>query len=459
MITILSITNREMRNLYGWSPGEHQSGQRDQIPGQRMLPGMPRDLPKKGVDYRSKEWNNPDDPRVWGSLVGQHNPFHHHSLEHEPSDMHNGWNEHDGWDDHQNEIEAHKTLNHLQSEVNDSHPCIRVRGHVLHSILDDPHGRVKSQFETNDSGGVLDHDQRGRYEETAFGYPHRESWELGEHDEKHPDHARPIYGYLAHDPVRNTLASQYGEHTLVLHKPSVWHRTTVTAGDSLGHQTHMRPSPVQKVGLHSYSAWPDMHGDTMAFRYHEDTATARRGTGMITAENNLHDKLTFHQKHDVDEPHGPLGYTEAQFHGGVDKRNIHYVVLRGHAPQTDLKQKLDEHGIPWIHKHSDISHDSRISDRSKRRTASFVSAVRYQEMLVRAASGAAMAPKVIATQGDGVYLIKNDDGTGQVADTRPGFGTIHPPQSVASIAARGYWHEIAPGSVDAEDVLRLVRPA
>lgn len=66
-----------------------------------------------------------------------------------------------------------------------------------------------------------------------------------------------------------------------------------------------------------------------------------------------------------------------------------------------------------------------------------------------------MAAKVIATRGPGMYLIRNDDGSGQIADTERGI--LFPPQSVASIAARGYWEEVPEGSVDLAEILRLVR--
>lgn len=52
-----------------------------------------------------------------------------------------------------------------------------------------------------------------------------------------------------------------------------------------------------------------------------------------------------------------------------------------------------------------------------------------------------------------MYLIRNDDGSGQIADTERGI--LFPPQSVASIAARGYWEEVPEGSVDLAGILRL----
>src|SRR5690606_41821198 len=66
-------------------------------------------------------------------------------------------------------------------------PAISVSKHALHSILDS--GRIKSQFETGTSRGALAPETRADVEHQFFGYPH----DL-------PAKARPIYGYLTHNP-------------------------------------------------------------------------------------------------------------------------------------------------------------------------------------------------------------------------------------------------------------------
>jgi|GEM_PF-1762256 len=64
------------------------------------------------------------------------------------------------------------------------------------------------------------------------------------------------------------------------------------------------------------------------------------------------------------------------------------------------------------------------------------------------------APKIIATRGDGIYLLDLGHGQGQIARTQT--GQIWPPQKIISIIARGYWEPC--DSVDAADVLALVKP-
>lgn len=459
----IAISNEEMHQQYGWAPPAHQERHKQRPTNPTYPEGWPgrhpTPLPKEGLDYDHPAYREGNNPDVWGSLAGHHNPFHYHDLE-EPSPP-AGFTEHEGWmydSDHDNEGLAEQVRAHLQKTVDAGHPCIMVPHHVLHQVIAE--GRVKSQFETGTSRGARNEDLRGQSEYTNFGYPHHNArdghfdpWTIGIDDdddhgggqeEDHPRHARPVYGYLAHDPIKNTTASQYGEHTLVLHKPHVWHRTTVTFDDSLGEEHTMRPSPAQRV--HINSAHPEgiehmsrFTGYHTPYDYTDSPATI------------LHHQLKHHLEHHLDTG----DYTEAQYHGGVHLGNVHYAILRtqhGHAG-TDvepLKKALNARGIPWVHtKFAQVQEHSGMN-----KEALYRRVLHYQASLVAAREGS-MDVKVVATRGAGIYLLQNADGTGQIADTQKGI--LYPPRNILAIEARGYWTDV--DDVDAADVLALVRPA
>lgn len=331
----LAITDREMKSQYGWTPPKHPISGPSVPKGQQTLPGMAPDFnPEKVITPTSRPYKHRDDQRVWGFMArgGSHNPFLDGHLDQGPKV--------DSIGPHDPALRG-QAEDVLKGVMAKAHPCIAIGTDALSKSLDD--GRLKSQFETNTSGGWLDQGRRSEVEHNLMGYP-----EGG----KTPDHERPIYGHLAHDPIKNDVCRPYGDHTVVLHKPSIWHRTSVTVGDSLDNRDHIKPSPTQSPKAHSVSL--------RLFGSHDDS-----GDKLMENISNLYsvDGAGF----------GPIGgYTEAQYHGGVTKKDIHYVVVRGQGKQTaDLKSKLDEHGVPWIHHDGYSDRVLDHSDISNHRTAIF----------------------------------------------------------------------------------------
>lgn len=450
-----AISDRAMRERYGWSPPRIVDRS---VPTEGILPGLDHPTPPVHQGLTSDhplyhQWRN---PHVWGSLVGRHNPFRAHSFA-TSEDLPGGWSNYEDLFDSDASRFAHKVQRHLQRTVDKAHPCIRVPGHVLGQVLSE--GRLKSQFETGTSRGRLDQDWRGRSEFQHFGYDHPSAREHGffnageDEDERdqpgaeHPAQARPIYGYLAHDPVRNDLAAQYGEHTLVLKKPRIWHRTSASFGDSLSTDQSYGPQPVHQITLHAANPngfWDDLH-------------YSRNRPSGDSDEEMLRHKLRYWGEHHPDDP--GRTYTEAQFHGGVHLNDIHYAILRrdglgqGDPNWGALKEHLSRASIPWVH--IGATAETGWQDRAIHHSSLYREALEYQALLVAAQEGI-MEPQVIATRGGGIYLIQTGEHTGRIADTRRGL--IWPEQPIASIAARGYWTE-PEHPVDAAAVLALVHPA
>jgi hypothetical protein len=429
-------------------------------------PNLPKHQYVKHDSDLFKQYNN---PHVWGSLAGSHNPFRSHpmgdSLENAdeiPGSVHE-WEGHD----HEGYDEAQK---HLQRLTNKAHPVIRASTDVLHKVLDD--GRFKSQFETHSSNGMLSHSTRAGVENKHFGYPdHLKTWEhrydMGEgydeegdednRDEEHPKHARPIYGILDHEPqVRGDSAEQYGEHKVVLHKPSVWHRTTVTFGDSLNHHDTIGPSPVQKVSPYSF------HGsvnddDKYPDDYDQDDPPHKR----IKALKHFGTSRTggFYDERSGKPPEGMgYNYAEAQFHGGVKASDIHYVSLAEGRQSDDLKKRLDHHGIPWVE--SGRSGYPYGHSGGTMKEALFNSTTLAVESYLRLMRSHAMGQtKVIAQQGSNRFLLSESsdpNGMARVADITA--GTISGEFPIQSFLGRGYWEDPEPG-ISAHNILALVKPA
>lgn len=396
-------------------------------PNTPPLPGMP-EMKAPRITPMHPLFHQAGNREVWGALahpdLQEHNPF---LREPDDDDRHGRpaalWRQdYGGWLDHDDDpekMDPEKVRQHVQRTFDKASPAIAIDTHPLHQVLDS--GRLKSQFETATSGGALEPESRADVEHKFFGYPHHL-----------PDHARPIYGYLTNDPSKHhPAASSYGNHTLVLHRPRIWHRTSAFLGDTMdeqyaGHSAH----PVQDFGA---SGFP----------------------------NYAHPKQ-YRLDHLDDE--GNISYTEAQYHGGVGLRDIHYAVLHQPDPfrlRNDehgmrryhaLKDKLNQHKIPWV----EMSHGTHPTPVQWEHHLS--------RLMVNAAKGAHMhseQSKVIGQQGPGRYLIDlgYEDEKGhrqaQIADTNT--GELHPPMPKDSILARGYWDE-PDFPVDVHDVLPHVSP-
>lgn len=393
-------------------------------PNTPPLPGMP-ELKAPRITPFHRLYHQAGNREVWGALahpdLQEHNPFLREVDEsgsrHAPGAL---WRQDSGgWMDHEDDpekMDPEKVRKHVQRAFDKASPAIAIDTHPLHQVLDS--GRLKSQFETHTSGGALEPDSRRDIEHQMFGYPHHL-----------PDHARPIYGYLTQNPGKmHDAASGYGRHTLVLHRPRIWHRTSAFIGDSLddsfhgGHSAH----PVQDFGASGFPHYTDPKDYKLDHIVHQ----------------------------------GP-SYTEAQYHGGVGLRDIHYAVLHqpdswtfrhhenGMRQHEALKDKLNQHRIPWVEmeRGKPVQWEHHLS-----------------RLMTNAAKGAHMhseGSKVIGQQGHGRYLIDlgYDDEEGhrqaQIADMNT--GELHPPMSKGSILARGYWDE-PEFDVDVHDVLPHVTP-
>lgn len=412
---------------YEWIPPRRNI----EDPGKPPLPGMPG-LKAPRIHPMHPLYYQAGNHEVWGELahpdLHEHNPFlkEHDDEDYGTSgDKGQGWRQDHGgyadWEDEDDEARSGRPGTHyvekkVQGIFDKAHPAIAISRHALNQVLYS--GRLKSQFETSTSGGALNPDSRRDVEEKFFGYPH----DL-------PDRARPIYGYLTNKPLEHHPgASGYGEHTLILHRPRIWHRTSAFLGDTLddqyeGHSAH----PVQ---------------DFRASGFHRVADPRRYSLDM--------------SPHDEGDP----AYTEAHYHGGVGLRDIHYAVLHrpdawmmrhdSEAPRQheNLKRHLNEHKIPWVEsdngKPVDWQHHlSRLMDTMSR------GAHMHQNA------------RIIGQQGKDRYLIDlgydNEHGhrQAQIADVER--GELHPPMSKDSILARGYWED-PDTELEAHDILPLVHP-
>lgn len=397
-------------------------------------------------------WRDGGDEDVWGHLAEhgvRHNPFHDGSLKERKGDWGNGSNQAHWGHLRDQDPAAHAAAEHaLRHTVAGMHIAVAVPSLALHDVIDD--GRMRTAFETGAEGHWHGDDDFEKYmrerndaEYAHFRYPMR----------GHPEHARPVYGYLTSDPHGDDSAKQYGHHTLVLSRPAVAHRTTFTGGDSLDHEPETRAAPLTEPRLSALS--PSVSHSTDPRHIAEGVADRHRRSAAIP-------------------------YIEAQVHGGVGLHHVHYAILR--TPENQAKEprdwvrrvgeKFSAAGVPWVHtigyagRHEatdwggpGTGHHSVFGARAG---APLEGPLRGEDLLITLmaiATGAFTAPyrpEVIWHQGHGRYIVElAAHGMGQIADLE--WGVLYPPQSIASILARGYWQRL-PHPVDAEDVLAKVRP-
>lgn len=171
-----------------------------------------------------------------------------------------------------------------------------VPGRLLTQILEE--GRIKSQFETNTSGGLLD--QRTRAMAEARWGPTVTT--------KAKD--RPVYGFIQR-PGEESIdyAGHYGNVQIVF-KKDVRKRTTVTFGDSLNHDQQL--------------AVPIVDLDTVS----DDRFLASVGTSATAPYAAMNVPVG---DDDMGDPfhYYDFDYIEAQIHGGLPVSDIEEVVIRG----------------------------------------------------------------------------------------------------------------------------------
>jgi hypothetical protein len=168
----------------------------------------------------------------------------------------------------------------------DMRVVVNVPPNVLSQILGD--GRIKSQFETKTSKGILDTYARQTAETRMFG--------------THPEVSaknRTIYGHVMNDGVDDNIlkvAIHYGRVAIVL-KKDVAERTTFTVGDSL------------------------MHGSTPS------RISEPKDSSFIDSD---------------------AMYVEAQIHGQVKLSDIAYIVTGPDFISSGLQAKAQRLGIPVV---------------------------------------------------------------------------------------------------------------
>jgi len=197
-----------------------------------------------------------------------------------------------------------------QKQVDESALSTRMTEESLASVIFGEDDRLKTQFETGDSGGRLDFAARQEAEFSLYGTdPFQTNVE-----------ERPIYGYFDVKGTNNSFdgssraLDSYGQVRVEFHD-SVRDRTTVTFEDSLGKK--LMPAPARQV--------------------HVD-AVLRSGS------DNIHN------------PSFGSPYVEAQMHGGVSAADISRVVFPVQSdkpgapawspPSQSVVDRLWELGIP-----------------------------------------------------------------------------------------------------------------
>lgn len=188
-----------------------------------------------------------------------------------------------------------------QELVRGSYIWMRRRLQTLEKILES--GRIKSQFEVNTSGGLLDREARTISEVGLFNY-------INDLDPK----LRPRYGYLTKDRdgllIGNRKLKRYGS-VAIRFKDTIKHYTTVTMDDSLIHfdsqrdKLSIKPAPYTKP-------------DRGIFPLKKICTTAY---GEKTIEDSIKNPLTYTKLSQIRD------YPEAQIHQDLTREHIAEVVF------------------------------------------------------------------------------------------------------------------------------------
>ena len=187
-------------------------------------------------------------------------------------------------------------------------------------------GRMKSQFETEWSGGLYDPKKRLDLEEDLFGVPR----DLDVAD-------RPVYGMLipslddpsTADYIRNGPGCWYGKGdgvVFVMDKSKVIDSTTYTLGDSLDYERFVSAGTAKNPQFNS--AYPDFASD------------------IYTKEDLVYASLTDLFRRDY---YRADKYLELQFHGieshGLDK--VKEILFTKGEPSKDILDELTRRGIKY----------------------------------------------------------------------------------------------------------------
>lgn len=206
----------------------------------------------------------------------------------------------------------HSAAAHIRVALDSALPQLRVGGQS-HSLQDQQavlrlilkSGRLKSQFETNTSGGANNPGFRASREAELFNYPLNL-----------PAAERPIYGYLAGPGYEPEAVKQYGVFGIRL-RTDVLARTSLTGTDSLDYMA-VATSFFKASAAVFVANWPGRTQELLA----------RMAQGPVSVA-------------DLGRP-----YAEVQFHGGVALSDIESVLVHRleHLP-ADLSALCAQHGI------------------------------------------------------------------------------------------------------------------
>jgi len=191
-----------------------------------------------------------------------------------------------------------------------SKPVVRVPSDVVAPILRS--GRLKSQFETETSMGLMDPSERADAEQEMFGLP-----------QDTPPKLRPIYAYMDEDPTHpedpDSDVSSYGDVKIVL-KDSVRNRTTITCTDSLQPQYDDPIYPGATVRAPSKLTDPKWYSEA-------EEPGSFGGSDPAKWETLTPGEM------------GPPLYVEAQVHGGVSMKDVEYMRVPPESEGNDALMK------------------------------------------------------------------------------------------------------------------------
>lgn len=206
----------------------------------------------------------------------------------------------------------HKNVDRIPKELEQlfasdkSQIVTRIKSSNLSKVLED--GRLKSQFETSTSGGLLDHDVRGLFEKGIFNYERSMDPKL-----------RPIYGQIMDASDVNPFGLTHYGDAMIVYKQEIKGHATFTLGDSLNNWFHPKQlaTPVLKPQIESIKA----------------TTLARGDFGAKSISRAVFSS---------DE-----SYCEVQIHNGAARLENIEKVLFSKMPPPPLIAKLDKLRIPW----------------------------------------------------------------------------------------------------------------
>jgi hypothetical protein len=212
-------------------------------------------------------------------------------------------------------------------EISQATPRIAITPEGLLAVLKD--GRFKTQFESGTSEGVNSPIKRRKFEDEYLGIP----TDL-------PDSDRPVYGYMPFPDEDGFVwhPYEYGEQIVVL-KPDVRSRTTMTFGDSLDGEL---------TGVSIDEDFDALPADRLEAAF-EPFESAPAILHEMTAALDASDAVDFDLAGETSGVKNSWDYVEAQFHGGISLEDIEKVGIdQFNDNAEEMALALEANGIPWF---------------------------------------------------------------------------------------------------------------